>query len=75
MQINYFFYTFLVGGRWKELAHRLGISNNAISFLDERHTNPSDVLLNIMARHCPFHVGELYDMLVESELPVAADIL
>ena len=75
MQISFFFYTLLVGGRWKELAIRLGISNNGISFLDERHTNPSDVLLEIMAKHHPFHVGELYDMLVESELPLAADIL
>ncbi|XP_068712717.1 uncharacterized protein [Montipora foliosa] len=72
MELTFFL---TVGGRWKELAIRLGISNNGISFLDERHTNPSDVLLDIMAKHHPFHVGELYDMLVESELPLAADIL
>ena len=72
---NYFFYTFLVGGRWQKLAHRLGFSHNEISFLDERTTNPSDVLLNIVAKHYPFRVGELYDMLVESELPLAADML
>ncbi|XP_068712595.1 uncharacterized protein [Montipora foliosa] len=64
-----------VGGRWQELAHRLGFSHNEISFLDERTTNPSDVLLNTVANHYPFRVGELYDMLVESELPLAADML
>ncbi|XP_068712572.1 uncharacterized protein [Montipora foliosa] len=72
MELTFFL---TVNGRWKELAQRLGFSYNAICFLDERSANPSDVLLNIVAKHSPFHVGELYDMLVESELPGAADML
>ena len=67
---------FLSGGdEWKLLAERLGMSNNEIRFLDKRIPNPCDVVLNVMAQHRCFRVGELYDNLVESELPGAADLL
>ena len=50
------------------------MSYNEIRFLDKRITNPCDVVLN-MAQHLYFSVGELYDKLVEIELPGAADLL
>ena len=51
------------------------MSYNQIRFLDKRTPNPCDVVLNLMAQHRCFRVGELYDKLVESELPGAADLL
>ena len=51
------------------------MSNNEIRFLDKRTTNPCDVVLNLMAKHRYFSVGELYDKLVEIELPGSADLL
>ena len=67
---------FLLGGdEWKQLAERLGMSCNEIRFIDKRTTNPCDVVLNLMAEYRYFSVGELYDKLVESELPGSADLL
>lgn len=46
-----------------------------IRFLDKRTTNPCDVVLDLMANHRYLNVGELYDRLVKSDLPGAADFL
>ena len=51
------------------------MSHNEIRYLDKRTTNPCDVVLNRQAKCCYFSVGELYDKLVEIELPGSADLL
>ena len=63
------------GDEWRQLAERLGMSYNEIRFLDKRTTNPCDVVLDLMANHRYLSVGEIYDKLVESELPGSADLL
>ena len=52
-----------------------GMSYCDIRFLDKRTTNPCDVVLDLMANHRYLNVGELYDRLVKSDLPGAADFL
>ena len=66
---------FLVGERWKPLAEKLGLSQIEIRFLDERVVNPSHVVLGAVAKHRHLSVGEIYDTLVDCELPVVADIM
>ena len=70
---NMFFY---VGGdEWKLLAERLGLSQIQIRFLDKRVTNPSDVVLGAVGKHRHLSVGEIYDTLVDCELPAIADLM
>ena len=51
------------------------MSYNEIRFLDKRTTNPCNVLLDLVANYRFLSVGEVYDQLVKSGLPVSADIL
>ena len=67
--------SYVVRGRWKLLADRLGFSQIEMCFLDERVVNPSDVVLGAVAKHRHLSVGEMYDTLVDCELPVVADIM
>ncbi|XP_022803633.1 uncharacterized protein LOC111340970 [Stylophora pistillata] len=67
---------FSVGGEeWKLLAERLGFSQIVIRFLDKRVVNPSDVVLSTVGKHRHLSVGEIYDTLVDCELPVVADLI
>ena len=67
---------FYVGGEeWKLLAERLGLSQIQIRFLDKRVTNPSDVVLSAVGKHRHLSVGEIYDTLVDCELPAIADLM
>ena len=66
---------YVVRGRWKLLAERLDFSQIDMCFLDERVTNPSDVVLGLVAKHRHLSVGEIYDTLVDLELPVIADLM
>lgn len=67
---------FSVGGdEWKLLAERLGFSQIEIRFLDKRVVNPSDVVLGAVGKHRHLSVGEIYDTLVDCELPVTADLM
>ena len=66
---------YVVRGRWKLLADRLGFSEIEMCFLDERFVNPSDVVLCAVAKHRHLSVGEIYDTLVKCELPVIADLM
>ena len=70
-------FTFSVLGRdeWKLLAERLGLSQIDIDFLDKRVRNPCDVVLGIVGNYRHLSVGEVYDTLVECELPAIADIM
>ena len=68
-------FLYVVQGRWKPLAERLGFSQIEMCFLDERVVNPSDVVLGAVAKHRHLSVGEIYDTLVDCELPVIADLM
>ncbi|PFX12664.1 putative serine/threonine-protein kinase roco4 [Stylophora pistillata] len=63
------------GEEWKLLAERLGLSQIEIRFLDKRVVNPSDVVLRAVGEHRHLSVGEIYDTLVDCELPVFADLM
>ena len=63
------------GDKWKLLAERLGLSQIQIRFLDKRVTNPSDVVLSAVVKHRHLSVGEIYDTLVDCELPAIADLM
>ena len=66
----------VVGGdEWKLLAERLGFSQIEIRFLDKRVMNPSDVVLGAVGKHRHLSVGEIYDTLVDCELPAVADLM
>ena len=70
-------YIFIVvgGDEWKLLAERLGFSQIEIRFLDKRVMNPSDVILGAVGKHRHLSVGEIYDTLVDCELPAVADLI
>ena len=70
-------YIFIVvgGDEWKLLAERLGFSQIEIRFLDKRVMNPSDVILGAVGKHRHLSVGEIYDTLVDCELPAVADLM
>ena len=70
-------YIFIVvgGDEWKLLAERLGFSQIEIRFLDKRVMNPSDVILGAVGKHRHLSVGEIYDTLVDCELPAIADLM
>lgn len=57
------------------MAERLGLSQIDIRFLDKRTLNPCDVVLGAVGKHRHLSVGELYDMLVDCELPAIADFM
>ena len=63
------------GDEWKLLAEKLGMSYDEIRVLDKRTLNPCDVALNLVANSRHLNVGEVYDILVECELPGSADLL
>ena len=62
---------FTGGSEWKVIAERLGFNQAYIRCFDNRYRNPLEVVLSC----CHLSVGELYDILVECELPVLADFL
>ncbi|XP_015755712.1 PREDICTED: uncharacterized protein LOC107335204 [Acropora digitifera] len=64
-----------VGGRWKDVADRLGLRGSEIQFLDERYPNPSEATLDFVAHFYGMNVDGLYDVLTECGMPVLADIL
>ena len=70
-------YIFIVvgGDEWKLLAERLGFSQIEIRFLDKRVMNPSAVILDAVGKHRHLSVGEIYDTLVDCELPAVADLI
>ena len=70
-------YNFIVvgGDEWKLLAERLGFSQIEIRFLDKRAMNPSDVVLGAVGKHRHLSVGEIYETLVDCELPAVADLM
>ena len=51
------------------------MSYDEIRVLDKRTLNPCDVALNLVANSRHLNVGEVYDILVECELPGSADLL
>ena len=63
------------GDEWKLLAEKLGFSQIEIRFLDKRVVNPSDVVLGAVGKHRHLSVGEIYDTLVDCELPAIADLM
>ena len=63
------------GDEWKVLAERLGFSQIEIRFLDKRVVNPSDVVLGAVGNHRHLSIGEIYDTLVDCELPAIADLM
>ena len=69
------FVSVAVGGRWKDVADRLGLKGNEIQFLDERYRNPSEATLDFVAQFYGMNVDGLYDVLTECGMPVLADFL
>ena len=63
------------GDEWKVLAERLGFSQIEIRFLDKRVVNPSDVVLGAVGNHRHLSIGEIYDTLVDCDLPAIADLM
>ena len=66
----------LGGDEWKFFAERLGLTPAEIRFLGNRLINPCDAAL-AYARDQGYirNVGDLYDILVDCEFPVMADLL
>ena len=69
----YLFYVsaFSGGEEWKIVADRLGVKDAYIRYFDNRFRNPVELILNV----CDLNVGKLYDVLVECEFPLLADLL
>ena len=61
--------------KWKLVAEKLGLNQDEIRFLDLRHTNPVEALLNFITSQRSINVGELYNILCECGIPVIADKL
>ena len=58
------------------MASSLGFSNDEIRYFDNRTQNPADEVLTELREKAPNStVGSLYDLLVEHDMAVAADIL
>lgn len=57
------------------VAERLGMTAAEIRFLDKRLLNPADAMIGHIANLFVITVGDLYDLLVDCELPVMADVL
>ena len=71
-----FLFVIVAGGvEWKLVAEKLGVKPNEIRFLDTRVLNPAEAALSFIGRQRYVTVGELYQILCDSELPVLADIL
>ena len=69
------FVSVTVGGRWKDVADRMGLRGSEIQFLDERYPNPSEATLDFVAHFQGMNVDGLYDVLAECGMPMLADIL
>ena len=63
--------SFSGGEEWKIVADRLGFEDAYIRCFDNRFKNPVDLILNCSR----LNVGQLYDVLVECEFPLLADLL
>ena len=61
--------------KWKLVAEKLGLNQDEIRFLDLRHKNPVEALLNFITNQRAISVGELYNILCECGIPVIADKL
>ena len=71
-----FLFVIVAGGdEWKPVAEKLGLKPNEIRFLDTRLINPAEAALSFIAEQRYVTVGELYQILCDSEVPVLADIL
>lgn len=73
--ICFLFFLAKVGDKWKLLAESLGLSNIDIAFLGERVMNPAAAVLEAVGKHRYLSVGEIYDTLVDHEMPVIADLM
>ena len=67
----YYVSAFSGGEEWKIVADRLGFKDAYIRCFDNRFRNPVELILNV----CGLNVGQLYDVLVECEFPLLADLL
>ena len=56
------------------VAERVGLTLAEIRFLDMRHSNPFEELIHSWIKR-NWNVGQLYDVLVDCELPKFADFL
>ena len=63
--------SFSGGEEWKIVADRLGFEDAYIRCFENRFKNPVELILNLSG----LNVGELYDVLVECEFPLLADLL
>ena len=63
------------GDEWKWVAEGLGLNSDEIRYLDKRTLNPCDAVLAYIAQTRHLTVGDLYNLLIECELPVIADCL
>ena len=61
--------------KWKLVAEKLGLNQDEIRFLDQRHKNPVEALLIFITNQRYMNVGELYNILCECGIPVIADKL
>lgn len=61
---------------WKHFAEKLGLNPAEILYLDKRVLNPCDAAVAYSRNQGHIScVGDLYDALVECDLPVMADLL
>ena len=65
----------LADDHWKVLAEKLGMEHTTIKYLDSRRTNPADEVLRYWEVKAHSTVGALYDILVDIECPMIADLL
>ena len=73
---NHAFFFFLGRDEWKLFAEKLGLTQAEILYLDKRVLNPCDAALAHSRNQGYINsVGDLYDALIECDLPVMADLL
>ena len=68
-------FSYVAGDQWKIVAEKLRFTPQEIRFLDKRTLNPAEALIGYIANQRYLSVGELYDVLCDSVLPVVADLL
>lgn len=69
-----FHFFFQATDNWKKLACHLGLTNHEIQYFDShRFRNPADEVLKQWETKRNTTVGDLYNILVELDMPVIAD--
>ena len=65
----------LGGDEWKLVADKVGHSGDEIRFFDKPKCNPAEEVLSWLGERPSSTVGNLYDILVDCDMPTSADLM